>query len=365
MLADADRPKVSVIVPVFNVEQYLVQCLDSVVAQTLTDIEIKLVNDGSTDRSGDICHEYAARDPRIQVIDKENGGLASARNAGLAIADGVYIGFVDSDDWIEPCMYECMYAVAVHHDCDIVWTNVYRNEADEQPPHLTGGLYDRTDIEQQIFPRLLAVCDERKCKQGVLRWSNCLRIYRHRLIREHQICFDDRFRRCQDLPFTFECTIRAKRYYYLSNEHLYHNRLNIESLSRGYTHNMWGLIRPLVLNLADVVRGYDGFDFSTQMDFRVFLAAIDCVENEVKVGNMNSLRKRLQIIEDIMIDPYVRNVLPKLNTKTMKRRNKGYYLAFQMRSPLLAYWIALWRHRRTNNIGRQLLQQLPAKRSSL
>jgi len=352
-MCDLDAAKVSVIVPVFNAEQYLVKCLDSIVAQTLSNIEIILVNDGSTDKSGEICNVYAYRDPRIEVTHKQNGGLASARNAGLAVATGEYIGFVDSDDWIEPCMYERMYTMAINGDCDIVWTNAYRNESEKLAAHMTGGIYDRPEIERHIFPRLLAVCNERARKEGVLRWSNCLRIYRHRLIREHQIRFDDRFRRCQDLPFTFECTIHSGRYCYLDQEYLYHNRVNIESLSRGYTFDMWGLIKPLVLYLREVTRKYSDFDFSQQMDFRVFLSAIDCVENESKLTNKNPSSKRRKIIRDIMKDSLIREVLPELDVSRMKPRTSAYYWSFRLQLPVVAYGIALWRHRRKRDSHRR------------
>lgn len=96
----------SVIVPVYRVEEYLPRCVDSILAQTVSDLELILVDDGSPDRCGAICDEYAARDPRVRVIHKENGGLSSARNAGIDIARGQWLGFVDSDDWIKPDCYE-------------------------------------------------------------------------------------------------------------------------------------------------------------------------------------------------------------------------------------------------------------------
>ena len=99
-------PKISVIVPVYKVEPYLRKCLDSIVNQTYRNLQIILVDDGSPDNCGKICDEYAARDRRIEVIHQENGGISAARNAGLNLADGDYIGWVDSDDWIEPEMYE-------------------------------------------------------------------------------------------------------------------------------------------------------------------------------------------------------------------------------------------------------------------
>ena len=94
-------PKISIIVPVYKVELYLEKCINSILNQTFKDFELILVDDGSPDRCGEICDEYAKKDNRIVVVHKENGGQASARNVGLDIARGDYIGFVDSDDWIE------------------------------------------------------------------------------------------------------------------------------------------------------------------------------------------------------------------------------------------------------------------------
>ena len=113
-------PKVSVIIPVYNVEKYLRECLDSVINQTLKDIEIICVNDGSTDNSLQILEEYADKDSRIKIINKDNGGVSSARNAGLDIAQGEFIGFLDSDDYLDLNFYECLYNRANETNSDIV-----------------------------------------------------------------------------------------------------------------------------------------------------------------------------------------------------------------------------------------------------
>ncbi|MEG1637879.1 MAG: glycosyltransferase, partial [Cellulosilyticaceae bacterium] len=113
------NPKISIIVPVYKVEQYLHKCIDSILAQTFTNFELILVDDGSPDQCGEICEEYARKDDRIVVIHKENGGLSSARNAGLDRAKGDYIGFVDSDDYIESDMYEILYNSCVKYQCEI------------------------------------------------------------------------------------------------------------------------------------------------------------------------------------------------------------------------------------------------------
>lgn len=113
-------PKVSVIVPVYNVEKYLSQCLESILAQTLEDIEIICIDDGSTDSSGKILDKYAARDQRVRTLHQPNGGYGAAMNAGLQTASGEYIGIVESDDCIMPEMYETLYNAAVQDDLDLV-----------------------------------------------------------------------------------------------------------------------------------------------------------------------------------------------------------------------------------------------------
>lgn len=116
----SEEIKVSVIVPVYNVKKYLAKCLDSIIAQTLKDIEIICVNDGSTDGSDKVLEEYKKKDSRIQVVNRKNGGLSAARNTGMPYSKGKYIGFVDSDDYIEPTMYELMYYNAEHFQSQMV-----------------------------------------------------------------------------------------------------------------------------------------------------------------------------------------------------------------------------------------------------
>jgi len=110
---------ISIIVPVYKTEPYLRKCLESIVSQTYKNMEIILVNDGSPDNCGEICDKYASIDSRIKVIHQKNGGLSAARNAGLRIASGEYIGFVDSDDWIENDMFETLYLGALKYGADI------------------------------------------------------------------------------------------------------------------------------------------------------------------------------------------------------------------------------------------------------
>jgi len=122
-----NQPKVSVVVPIYGVEKYLNQCVDSILAQTLKEIEIILVDDGSKDKCPQIIDEYAQKDPRVVAVHQPNGGYGRAVNHGLELATGEYIGIVESDDWIEPDMYEKMYQKAVQTNVDIVKSNFFNN----------------------------------------------------------------------------------------------------------------------------------------------------------------------------------------------------------------------------------------------
>lgn len=112
-------PEISVIVPVYKVEEYLPRCIDSILAQSFTDFELWLVDDGSPDKCGDICESYKQKDARIRVIHKTNGGLSSARNAALDVCTGRYISFVDSDDWVAPDFLETLHSAVTENDVDI------------------------------------------------------------------------------------------------------------------------------------------------------------------------------------------------------------------------------------------------------
>ncbi len=139
-------PKISIIVPVYKVEEYLCRCIGSILEQTFTDFELILVDDGSPDNSGRICDEYAGKDARIKVIHKPNGGVSSARNAGLDIAGGGYIAFVDSDDWIHPCYFEYLMRVIEESGAEAATLNIVPKVEYSIPPTIS-----YADIEKKVY----------------------------------------------------------------------------------------------------------------------------------------------------------------------------------------------------------------------
>lgn len=162
---------VSIIVPVYNVEKYFEKCADSIIAQTYKNLEIILVNDGSTDCSGELCDRYASMDDRIIVIHQENAGLSGARNRALDIAKGEFIGFVDSDDFIDPDMFQTLYNKAVTTGSDIVECNL----------HHTYVNFEDTEIVEKYFDKTHLLCLGR-----CVVWN---KIYRHELIQKAKIRF--------------------------------------------------------------------------------------------------------------------------------------------------------------------------------
>lgn len=175
--------KVSIIIPIYNVSEYLRECLDSVVAQTLRDIEIICVNDGSTDNSINILKEYEQKDDRIVVLDGPNGGYGKAMNRGLERATGEYIGIVEPDDYIVPEMYEELYVIAKKHNLDFVKSDFYRFTRDESGnENLT---YQFIDPLKQRYGELLFPTWQPSCIRFTLNtWTG---IYRREFIEQYQI----------------------------------------------------------------------------------------------------------------------------------------------------------------------------------
>ena len=203
---------VSIIVPVYNVESYLRRCVDSILAQTFTDFELILVDDGSPDGCSAICDEYADRDSRIRVIHKTNGGVSSARNAGIDIASGTYCLFCDSDDHVEPDWCEqLVHGIMLRPDAFVV-SNLWRaNASSAKPCKPVSG-----EIEQVSYFKLY--------EYGVSAyvWN---KIYRTDILREHDLQFDENCRFAEDVEFNVrycacckECVFICKPlYYYVDN----------------------------------------------------------------------------------------------------------------------------------------------------
>lgn len=214
-------PKVSVLVPIFNVEKYLSKCLESLIIQTLKDLEIICINDGSTDNSLEIVNEYAKQDSRIKVINKANSGYGDSMNKGLEIATGEYIGIVESDDFVKDTMFEELYNIAIENDLDIVKSDFYYYTAKNNLSRQAG------KIKKNIDKVFSAKDDLSILKLMPTIWSA---IYRRNFLEENNIKFlSTSGASYQDTSFAFKALLSAQRVMFTDKAYLYYRQDNENS----------------------------------------------------------------------------------------------------------------------------------------
>lgn len=205
--------KLSVVVPFYNTEEYFEKCLNSLVGQTLEDIEIILVNDGSTDNSARIAREFQQKDSRIKIIEQENKKQGAARNVGMNAATGEYIGFVDSDDWVDIDYFEKLYNAAKKYDSDIALaTNVRIGN---------GRTKKRLNIQEEIFKTSLE--DKFKICNHFKNECPTNKIYRTEMLRENNVYWPENVY-CEDKLFTAKSVFYANGIVSVPNVHYYYFR---------------------------------------------------------------------------------------------------------------------------------------------
>lgn len=232
--------KISIVVPIYNVERYLGRCVESILAQTYPDIEVILVNDGSPDGCAAICEKYAAMDSRIIVVNQENKGLPGARNSGLKIAKGEYVSFIDSDDTIEADMVEDFVNVATNnHKADVIASNIIQ--------------YENGNVKYQILKNELpygVLLKQEEIKthfiepyyggyMGIIP-SACTKMYKVEFLKENKLLFDESLKRAEDYWFNFYVFTKANSIYAI--DHAYYHYYKIEgSVIRSYRENQFEL----------------------------------------------------------------------------------------------------------------------------
>lgn len=226
--------KVSVIVPIYNVERYLPRCMNSILNQTLKDIEIILIDDGSPDNCSQMCDEYAKEDPRIKVVHKKNAGLGYARNSGLDIATGEYVAFVDSDDYVKTNMYETLYRKAKENTADVVYCDFKKSYTDgavyefHHPQEYT--CFEGEKIDQLLLNFISSSQNIKKDFQYEMSvWHG---IYSLPLIQRYNVRFlSEREYLSEDLPFQVLFLKHSYKAIYLSDCFYYYCMNNIGSLT--------------------------------------------------------------------------------------------------------------------------------------
>lgn len=229
-------PKVSVIVPVYNVQKYLNQCVDSLLAQDMTDYEIILVDDGSTDGSGSICDSYQKANDNVVSIHQKNQGVSVARNTGIESAKGKWITFVDSDDWAEPDLLKKAVGKAESFDADILFFS-YITDYEDGTGHESRFLdLDTGDISaHKDYIEAKAVTQfygKTRIKSGVAAGATWGKVIRKEIIDKYELRFPVGVVRAQDTVFWLNAVEHADRIF-LTDDYLYHYRLNDSSITRG------------------------------------------------------------------------------------------------------------------------------------
>ncbi len=237
--------KVSIIVPVYNKEEFLYEAIESIINQTLKEIEIILVNDGSTDRSADICKKFVSVDSRIKYIETENSGVSNARNVGLKEALGEYIGFVDADDWIESEMYSKLVCGGDRDQSEIILCDYNHYDGTEifnvSTPWGKRTNFDNKEIKTYIIPSLLAPFDLEGNKQEKVLGSVCRAIFKREFLEKSGVAFNTNIRFSEDLVYLIETMVLASRVTYVK-EYLYTYRLDKitrKSTTQNYIDNLF------------------------------------------------------------------------------------------------------------------------------
>ena len=278
-------PQISVVVPVYNTEKYLSQCIDSILAQTFTDFELILINDGSSDTSGKICDDYAQNDSRIVVIHKENGGVSSARNNGLDSAKGEWIMFVDSDDYLS-VGYLSAFHMDVTHDMEICGMETISNNNQSFCPKQTI-LYTKKNMSKfynDIFDKPYVT-------------SPCAKILKRALLNKYNVRFDEKIKITEDTLFIMDYLTNCSSIYLIPNSGYYYR--NPENIANKYRQSADCMNYNLNKLSSAVIKLSKKFDFNpskiiqavSRFHYSCFSSNLELLSDEEAVNEWRKYRK--------------------------------------------------------------------------
>lgn len=248
----------SVIVPIYNIEKYLSRCIDSVLAQTFSDFEVILVDDGSRDNCPAICDAYAEKDHRIKVVHKQNGGLVSARQAGIRIATGEYVFPLDGDDAILPDALESAYEIIQKHHPDMVsfaYKRCVNGVVEDTVEDLAEeGLYLKPDLEQKIYPKLLS--DKNMQNLFYFQWAKAIK---RELATKFQLLVSTKVSQGEDVCCITPCYLESETVY-MSKKPIYLYTIRTDSLTNDFK-------TAQITQIADTIIGLQNLDVHKPKDF--------------------------------------------------------------------------------------------------
>ena len=283
----------SIIVPVYKVEPYLRRCVKSLMAQTCENYEVLLVDDGSPDSCPKICDELAACTDNIRVIHKANGGLSSARNAGLFAARGDYIGFVDSDDVAAPDMFAIMLTAAKTSDADIVMCDYIRvlrtGRRRLMTTALRPGLYEKADIIKYLYPSL--IMGENLDYGPLLSVWHCL--YSQKFLNHYHLAFADDIPWSEDNLFSAMAGYHAKRFFYLKSMGLYNYFQNPGTITTSCPPGAWNVYKRMNRYLENYFSFRSDYDFRRQLQLHLLYYACHVIRMERQEACIRNVLKDL------------------------------------------------------------------------
>jgi len=302
---------ISVIVPVYNVEEYLLRCEDSIRGQTYKNLEIILVDDGSPDRCPQLCEEIKQADSRVKVVHKENGGLGFARNSGLDVACGAYVTFIDSDDWISPEHIENLYRTAKEMDSDAVigaHTGVSASGLEQpHPVRMKQKLYEDAAITDEIVLPLIGA-DAGYPQDVQLNSSSCMNLYRMEVITGSNLRFrSEKIAVAEDLYFNIDFFMHARRITAL-NEIGYYYFENSRSISRKYDPRRFERTVNFYKTVQEQMSQYGLEDRVSHRAERSFLMKVRVAIRHIVLSDMPR-KQKLREIQEILDHSLVKEVL--------------------------------------------------------
>lgn len=311
---------ISIIVPVYRAEKFLRRCVDSILSQTYQDIELILVDDGSPDCSGMLCDQYAKEDNRITVLHQTNGGVASARNAGLDVASGEYITFVDSDDYIEPDMYERMLWIADEHNCDVVICDClkeYPGRSELYTHNIREGYYSEKEMQAEYYPHLL-IMENVEYPASI---SNYLCVFRRELciskIDGSELRYEFGIRFSEDLLFGARMMYRAKSFFYMKGVPLYHYCMNDGSATHKYVPDKWNDFIQLYNKICVYFGECQKYNFQKQIDLCLLFFVYNAVEDLLQNSGYDMEKKKI-VCRMILDDAAVRGMFGRIHISALK-----------------------------------------------
>lgn len=306
-------PKISIILPVYNVQKYIARCLDSIVAQTYPDFEVIAVNDASSDKSIDIVYDYARHDERIKVIEKEHSGLGLSRNAGLKAAKGEYVMFVDSDDFLSLNALETLILKAQKYGSDLVFFNMISENASKQSteicylPYLTDS--DDGSLSETVYKDLFGRSTTGGFKDVPVLGSVCRRFIKRSLIFENNFEFkNEEDILLEDNLFSIYLHSKAARPLFITDA-LYHYRCNGGTLSTSFRPGKFEKLKSYYSSVSEFIKQNDLPDeYQSRLGawflrFAAHESAVNCFSPTNKI----SPAKKYRQIKDILSDERLHN----------------------------------------------------------